>query len=219
MGDMDISNIADILQRSSQLFYDNGCPIQFVMATAERIPKEFIADIDTDRLEATWGVFGPSDVTIFFGDLQGLGKGGMATLPQEGDMNRPVVYIDNTWSNLFMSGLTMESSMTHELGHWLGLHHTFDNDCYPGDYVIDTPPAHSDPRLTQQSYLWINVFDINIGYNTPNTCGFANDQIDNIMDYTYVKTKFTPGQVYRMMIFAFNKLVGRMPQYENGIIV
>ena len=208
---MDISDIEDILTRISKKYMDNGVPIQFRLESHEQIPYEYIKINDLERLKADYGKFGRNELTIFFGDLSLVG--GLGEYPTEGALYESAVYIDNTYDKLLMSGLTMEACLVHELGHWLGLFHPSENDCYPGDYVIDTPPGKNSYRTTQVSYTWIS------GISSPNTCGYANDQIENIMDYTFYKEKFTPGQAYRMMIFAFHKLMERMPHYSNGIIV
>ena len=217
MIDLDISNIEDHLDTVNRMHQDNGSPILFHLANATRIPNEAV-DVDDDEkqamLESTYGVTEPNTVTIFCGDL-GFSAGGFAGLPSEGDLNKRFVYIDTTWP-VFLGQFGQQDVgevLAHELGHWLGLHHTFDNECYPGDYVIDTPPATSEDRDAGWSWFWIP------GLTSKKTCGYAKDQIENIMDYVSVRTKFTPGQVYRMMIFAFYKQIGRMPQYENGIIV
>jgi hypothetical protein len=107
-----------------------------------------------------------------------------------------VFLLYSTLPNGTTAPYNLGDTATHEVGHYLGLLHTFQGGCGGlGDFVDDTPDQDSP------------TFGCPTGKDT--CVGEGLDPTDNFMDYTddVCMTRFTPGQRDRMraVVSAFRK--------------
>jgi hypothetical protein len=108
-------------------------------------------------------------------------------------------------NNLFPSGIygspmVEGRTLTHEVGHYLGLRHIWGDGACATDYCDDTPPAAAQNTGTPTSYPF-NAGSCSAPSNSPD-----GEMFMNFMDYSRdpYKFMFTPDQTARMQTAMIN---------------
>jgi hypothetical protein len=128
-----------------------------------------------------------ADLNVYIANL-GNNLLGYATFPDGQPARDGVVILNASLPGGTAAPYNQGDTLTHEVGHWLGLMHTFEDGCRkPGDYVADTPRQSDGPNRYKCD-------------PTLDTCRApGKDPVRNFMNYVAdaCMDRFTPGQASR----------------------
>jgi PKD repeat protein len=147
-----------------------------------------------DVLNQTWP--GNKYLNVFIcANIGGLA--GVTTIPNmqsATSMTNGIWILHNYLGSIGTSSEKNSRTLTHEVGHWLNLNHTWGPNNNPGN----SASCSSDDDVSDTP----NCIGVNSCLLNSNTCIDASndkkDNIENYMEYSYCTKMFTQGQVDRM---------------------
>lgn len=140
------------------------------------------------------------------------GAAGYTTNPSSwsgSSMQNGIWILHNYTGSIGTGSVTGSRALTHEVGHWLNLSHTWGGNNNPGTATS----CSSDDQVTDTP----NCIGVTACAINSNTCSTDNavfgfdirDNVENYMDYSYCSKMFSAGQVARMRAAIVSTNTGR----------
>lgn len=158
--------------------------------------------------------------------LEGLNRGDYylkngVDYPHCVSINSSYIYINTNSEYYYAQDVYV--TLAHELGHYLGLHHTFSEDGDNTDLCQDTDFCEDTPTYNITEYTrWMNSINID-DYTlkelcTRNDCKSGTFVSRNIMDYAFCYSdQFTPDQRNRIRhVLSYSPLIPGSKNYSDS---